>query len=110
MLPAGAPARKESILERSYEDAVALARRATGPLSPYLGSFVGALIHQQYVPAVVHVKARHALAWDRWLGKQALEASDLGEDHVDRFTRRRRTRGPVRAETRRAERHNVSEV
>lgn len=110
MLPAGDPARKESILERSYESAVALARRATGPLSPYLESFVGALIHQQYVPAVVHVKARHALAWDRWLEKQGLNASDLDEDHVDRFARRRRTRGPVRPETRRAERHNVSEV
>ncbi len=110
MLPAGTSARKESILERSYESAVAFARRATGPLSPYLESFVGTLIHQQYVPAVVYVKARHALAWDRWLKKQDLKSSDLDEAQVDRFARRRRTRGRVRPATRRAERHNVSEV
>ena len=97
-------------MERSYESAVALARRATGPLSKHLESFVGLLIRQRYVPAVVHVKARHALALDRWLQKQDVELADLVEGDIDRFVRRRRPRGPVQPETRRGEQHDVSEV
>ena len=111
MLPSGRPpARKESILEHSYESARSLACRATGPLSKHLESFVDLLIREQYVPAVVHVRARHALALDRWLQKQGVELADLVDGHVERFARRHRRRGPVRPETRRREQHDVREV
>jgi site-specific recombinase XerD len=110
MLPVGAPARKESILERSYESAVALIGRATGPLSEHLGSFVGTLIRQHYVPAVVYVKALHAFAFDGWLARQHVALSDLTEAHVVRFQRRRRRGGRIRVETKHAERGNVIHV
>lgn len=94
-------------MERSYESAAALVGRGIGPLSEHLGPFVAALIRQQYVPAVVYVKALHALALDRWLATQPVALSDLTEAHVVRFERRRRRCGGVRAQTRRAERRDV---
>jgi hypothetical protein len=42
----GNPARKESIMERSYASAVALAHRAVGPLADHLDEFVATLISQ----------------------------------------------------------------
>ena len=36
-------------MERSYESAAALARRAVGPLADHLDAFVASLISQQYV-------------------------------------------------------------
>lgn len=97
-------------MEHSYESARSLACRATGPLAKHLESFVDLLIREQYVPAVVHVRARHALALDRWLQKQGVELADLVDGHVERFTRRHRRRGAVRPETRRREQHDVREV
>lgn len=95
-------------MERSYESAAALVGHGTGPLSDHLGSFVGALIRQQYVPAVVYVKALHALALDRWLASQHVALTDLTEAHIVRFDRRRRRwRGGVCAQTKRAERRDV---
>ena len=57
-------------MERSYESAMALVSRATGPLAAHLGPFVASLIDQQYAASVVYVKARHAVAFDRWLAKR----------------------------------------
>jgi site-specific recombinase XerD len=66
------------------------------------------LIRQQYVPAVVDVKALHALALDRWLATQHVALTDLTEAHIVRFERRRRRcRGGVRAQTKRAQRRDV---
>jgi len=47
-------------MKRTYESAAALAHRAAGPLANHLDEFVASLTDQQYVPAVVYVKALHA--------------------------------------------------
>lgn len=104
MLLAGATARKESILERTYESAAALVGVAAGPLAGHLPRFVESLIRQQYVPAVVYVKARHAVAFDRWLARRHVALADIAEHHVAGFgRRRRRCRGSVRPATRKRE-------
>lgn len=97
-------------MERSYKSAAALVGRATGPLSEHLGPFVRTLIRQHYVPAVVYVKALHALAFDGWLARQHVVPSDLTEAHVVRFQRRRRRGGRIRAETKHGEHRNVMDV
>lgn len=107
----GSTARKESILERSYESAAALAGRATGPLSEHLGSFVNLLTRQQFVAPVVYVKVLHAVAFDRWLAQHHVSLADLDETHIQRFLRRhRRQRGPIRPETRRHEQYDVEQM
>jgi site-specific recombinase XerD len=107
----GNPARKESIMERSYESAAALAHRAVGPLADHLDEFVALLTSQQYAPAVVYIKALHAVAFDRWLAKRRVTLADLGEIDVQRYQRRRRRRHrSILAETQRRERYDVSEV
>jgi site-specific recombinase XerD len=104
----GAVARKESILERTYESAMALASRAAGPLAANLRPWVSSLIDKQYVAAVVYVKARHAVAFDRWLAGQRVDLADLGEVHLTRYQdRRRRVRRPVRTATRQQERREL---
>ena len=55
-------------MESSYESAGALVGRAAGPLADHLGPFVASLIGQQYTANVAYIMARHALAFDRWLG------------------------------------------
>ena len=98
-------------MERTYESAAALAHCAVGPLANHLDEFVASLTDQQYVPAVVYVKALHALAFDRWLAKRRVTLADLGEIHIERFARRRRRQHQcIRAETRRRERYDVSEA
>jgi hypothetical protein len=111
MLRVGAIARKESTMERSYESVAALVGRAAGPLSQHLVPYVDSLIRHQYVPAVVYVKAMHALSFDGWLARQRVALSDIAEAHVARFgRRRRRCRGSIRIETRRGERFDVLHV
>ncbi len=98
-------------MESSYESAAALVRHAAGPLKHHLGAFVAWLIEQQYAASVVYIKARHALAFDRWLAKRRVALADLGEVHIERYQRRRR-RGhrAIRAETRRRERCEVTQL
>lgn len=96
-------------MERSFGSAIALVGRATGPVSQHLGSFVDLLIRQQFVAAVVHVKALHAVAFDRWLAQHHVVPAELSEVHVRRFARRRR-RGPIQPETRRREEYDVQQV
>jgi len=98
-------------LERSFESAVALVGRTGGPVSEHLGSFVDLLIGQQFVAAVVYVKAMHAVAFDRWLAQHDVDPTELSDAHVQRFLRRRRRhRGPIRPETRRREEYDVLHV
>lgn len=98
-------------MERSFESAAALVGRTAGPVSEHLGSFVDLLIRQQFVAAVVYVKAMHAAAFDRWLAQHDVDAAELSEAHIQRFLRRRRRhRGPIRPETRRREEYNVRHV
>lgn len=98
-------------MERTYESARALAGRAAGPLSSHLGAFVTSLIEQQYAAAVIHIKARHGLAFDRWLAKRRVELIALGEAHIQRYQNRtRRRHGPIRPGTREQERREVSHL
>ena len=95
-------------MERTYESAVALASRATGPLAVHLGPWVSSLIDKRYVAAVVYVKARHAVAFDRWLAGQRIDLEDLSEVHLTQYQdRRRRVRRPIRAATRQQERREL---
>jgi integrase/recombinase XerD len=88
-------------MERTYESTAALVDRATGPLASYLGRFVTSLIEQHYAASVAYIKARHAVAFDRWLEKRRIAAADLGEAHIERYQRRtRRRRLRIRPETR----------
>ena len=98
-------------MESSYESAAALAGRATGPLVEHLGPFVASLIEQRYAASVVYIKARHALSFDRWLGKRRVALTDLGEVHIEQYQRRRRRRHrSIRAETRRREWCEVTQL
>jgi integrase/recombinase XerD len=98
-------------LERSFESAAALVGRTAGPVSEHLGSFVDLLIRQQFVAAVVYVKAMHAAAFDRWLAQHDVDPAELCDDHIQQFLRRRRRhRGPIRCETRRHEEYDVQQV
>ncbi|NCC26757.1 MAG: integrase [Gammaproteobacteria bacterium] len=105
----GNSARKENIMESSYESATALVGRAAGPLADDLGPFVASLIEQGYAANVIYIKARHALAFDRWLEKRRMALPDLSEIHIEQYQRRRRHR-PVRAETRCRERCEVTQL
>jgi len=96
-------------MESSYESAAALVGRAAGPLADHLGPFVASLIEQRYAANVVYIKARHALAFDRWLAKRRMALTDLSEVHIEQYQRRRRHRAS-RAETRRRERCEVTQL
>lgn len=96
-------------MEPSYESAVALVCRASGPLAGHLGAFVASLIDQQYAASVVHIKARHAVSFDRWLANHGVALAELGEAHIEEYQRRRRRRHRcIRAETRRRECYAVT--
>ena len=79
-------------MERTYESAWALVGRAAGPLASHLGAFVSSLIDQQYAASVVYIKARHALAFDRWLRKRGVVLADLSDVHIERYQHRTRRR------------------
>jgi site-specific recombinase XerD len=98
-------------LERSFESAATIADRASGPVSEHLGSFVELLIRQQFVAAVVCVKALHAAAFDCWLAQHDVDQTEVSEAHIEQFLRRRRRcRGPVRTETRRREEYDIQHL
>jgi site-specific recombinase XerD len=106
----GNSARKENIMEPSFESATALVARAAGPLADHLGPFVASLIEQGHAANVVYIKARHALAFDRWLAKRHMALADLSEIHIEQYQRRRRHHRSIRAETRRRERCEVTQL
>jgi len=91
-------------MESTYESAAALVRHAAGPLTDHLGAYVAWLIEQQHAASVVYIKARHALASDRWLAKRRVALADLSEVNIERYqSRRRRGHRAIRAETRHRE-------
>jgi integrase/recombinase XerD len=107
----GTSARKENVMERTYESAAALVDRAAGPLASHLGPFVTSLIDQQYTVSVIYIKVRHALAFDRWLAKRRVVLADLGEVHIERYQHRSRRRHQrIRTETRRREWYEVTQL
>jgi integrase/recombinase XerD len=83
---------------------MALARSATGPLSPHLPAFVTSLINQRYAVVCVRAKAWRAAAFDAWLSSQGVDLADLQDAHVDKFIRRAyRPRSDCQAPPRRHE-------
>src|SRR5258708_2720937 len=98
-------------MERTYESAAELAGRATGPLVSHLVPFVTSLIDQQYAASIIYIKARHALAVDRWLAKRGVVLGDLGEVHIERYQRRsRRRHRPICTETWRREYNHITQL
>ena len=98
-------------MERTYESAAALVGRAAGPLAGHLGAFVSSLIDQQYTASVIYIKARHALAFDRWLGKRGAELADLDDVYIERYQHRRRRRHQrILTETRRRECNHITQL
>jgi integrase/recombinase XerD len=79
---------KENILKPTFEGALALARSATGPLSPHLPAFVTSLIDQRYAVVCVRAKAWRAVAFDTWLVQKGVDLVDVGDAHIDKFHRR----------------------
>lgn len=88
MLLARHSACKENILEPTLEGASALARSATGPLSPHLPAFITSLIDQRYAVVCVRAKAWRAVAFDTWLAHEGVELADISDAHIDQFYRR----------------------
>ena len=72
-------------MERTYESARALVCRAVGPLAGCLDAYVVWLVSQQYAIDVVYVRARHALAFDRWLDRRGVALSNLDENHISQY-------------------------
>jgi integrase/recombinase XerD len=98
-------------MERTNASVAALIGRAAGPLASHLGQFVTWLIDQQYTASVIYVKARHAVAFDRWLAKRRVVVTDLGEAHIERYQRRsRRGQRCIRTETRRGETRELTQL
>lgn len=98
-------------MQRTHESAAALVGRAAGPLASHLGLFVTSLTEQQYAASVIYIKARHALAFDRWLANRRVVLADLSEVHVDQYQRRgRRGHRRIRTETRRREWYEVTQL
>ena len=91
-------------MEPTLEGAMALARSATGPLSPHLPAFVASLIDQRYAVVCVRAKAWRATAFDGWLSSQGVDLADVRDAHVDEFIRRAyRPRSDCQAPPRRHE-------
>lgn len=98
-------------MEPTFQGAIALARSASGPLSPHLPAFIARLIEQRYALVSVRAKAWDAVAFDAWLLAQRVELVDVTEAHIDRFHRRRyRPRNDCRTKPRIHERTSLSHV
>lgn len=88
-------------MDRSYESAHALVRPAVGPLGSHLGAFVASLIAKGYAVNCVYIKARHVLAFDRWLKTRGLVLGDFDESWIAQYQRSRSRRRSRRIATRR---------
>lgn len=89
-------------MEPTLKGAAALARSATGPLSPHLPAFVMSLIDQGYAVVCVRAKSWRAVDFDRWLAQEGIDLVDVSDVHVVRYHRRSgRPRSDCRAEPRR---------
>jgi len=83
-------------VERTYESAAALARRAAGPLAAHLGAYAASLTEKRYCIDCVYIKTRQALAFDRWLAAHNVALGDLDESRIVQYqsggSRRRQSR------------------
>lgn len=76
-------------MKRTYDEALALTRSATGPLSAYLLAFVAWLIEQSYSTWCTHLMARRVVDFDRWLADQRVDVTELADAHLARYRRDR---------------------
>lgn len=98
-------------MQQTYESARALVVCAAGPLASHLEPFITSLIEQQYQPSVTCIKARHGVAFDRWLTKRSIVLADVCEAQIVRYQDRTRSRHEcIRAETRRIEWKALSQL
>lgn len=75
----------ETILKRTYEEALALAQAAAGPLSAHLGAFVAWLIEQDHSIWCTHLKARRVADFDRWIADEGVGLAELAEAYITRY-------------------------
>lgn len=75
-------------MEPTLKGAIALARSATGPLSPHLPAFVTSLIDQGYAVVCVRAKAWRAAEFDAWLDAQGVGLAEVQDAHAEAFLRR----------------------
>lgn len=75
-------------MEPTLEGAMALARSATGPLSPHLPAYVTSLIDQRYAVVCVRAKAWRATEFDAWLAARGVQLAAVHDEHADEFARR----------------------
>jgi site-specific recombinase XerD len=101
-------ARKEKIVELSYESADARVRAIGGTRAEHLRSFVAWLGSQQYSAGYACIVARHALAFGRWWDGRGIEFDALSDDDIERYQRSRARRRSRRPETRRQERQALT--
>lgn len=98
-------------MEPTLDGAMALARSATGPLSPHLPAFITSLIEQRYATVCVRAKAWRAVDFDGWLARQGVALVDIADAHVARYVRRRvRRRADCRSKPRRSEPYDLSQL
>jgi hypothetical protein len=95
----GNSARKEIVMEHSYELADARVRAIGGTSAEYLCSFVTWLRRQQYSAGYACIVARHALAFGRWREGRGIGVEALTDDDIERFQRSRARRRSRRPET-----------
>jgi hypothetical protein len=98
----GNSARKEIILEPSYEIAEARVRAIGGTSSEHLSSFITWLGSQQYSAGYVCIVARHALAFVRWCEARGIEVPALTDAEIERYQRSRSRRPETRRQERQA--------
>ncbi|WP_155301248.1 hypothetical protein [Cupriavidus necator] len=70
-------------MEPTIEGAIALARSATGPLSPHLEAFINSLIEQQYSVISVRARSWHAAVSDAWLAEHGVGLTNVSDAHID---------------------------
>lgn len=98
-------------MEPTLDGAIALARSATGPLSPHLPAFITSLIEQRYATVCVRAKAWRAVDFDAWLARQGVALAELADAHLDRYRRRRvRRRADCRSKPRRSEPYDLGQL
>ena len=90
---------------------MALARCATGPLSPHLPAFVTSLIDKGYAIVCVRAMAWRAAEFDAWLSVQGVCLAQVEDSHVEAFLRRPyQPRSDCRDTPRRHERASVRQL
>ena len=98
-------------MEPTLRGAMALARCATGPLSPHLPAFVTSLIDKGYAIVCVRAMAWRAAEFDAWLSVQGVCLAQVEDAHVEAFLRRPyQPRSDCRDTPRRHERASVRQL